>query len=143
MLTKSGRWLAFPNVLQHRVGSFGLQDPFEPGHRKILAMFLVDPHIKILSTANVPPQRLDWWAVEVRQIKPFDSLPVELFERIVDHVDDFPIHWDAACEVREALMAERGRATDEYNEMLDEVGSYTFLTSVILADDTSGDVFLL
>jgi hypothetical protein len=53
--TKERRLLAFPNVMQHRVRPFGLVDPTRPGHRKILAMFLVDPHIRILSTANVPP----------------------------------------------------------------------------------------
>ncbi|KAK5715592.1 hypothetical protein LTR15_010237 [Elasticomyces elasticus] len=118
VLTRSGRWLAFPNVMQHRVAGFGLQDPSKPGHRKILAMFLVDPHIKVISTANVPPQRRDWWAAEVRHIEPFASLPVELFDQIIDVVDDFPISWEEACETREALMAERGRISDEFNEKL-------------------------
>ncbi|KAK0303176.1 hypothetical protein LTR82_017630 [Friedmanniomyces endolithicus] len=122
--TRPGRWLAFPNVMQHRVGQFGLRDPRSPGHRKILAMFLVDPHIKILSTANVPPQQRDWWAVEVRKISPFAELPIELFERIVEVVDDFPISWDEACETREALMVERGRATDQYNHLLEQVTFY-------------------
>lgn len=27
---------------------------------KVLGLFLVDPNIRIISTANVPPQRLDW-----------------------------------------------------------------------------------
>ncbi|KAK3654141.1 hypothetical protein LTR56_004195 [Elasticomyces elasticus] len=118
VLTRPGRWLAFPNVMQHRVARFGLQDPSKPGHRKILAMFLVDPHIKVISTANVPPQRRDWWAVQVRAIEPFTSLPVELFDQIIDVVDDFPISWEEACEAREALMAERGRISDEFNEKL-------------------------
>ncbi|KAK3074200.1 hypothetical protein LTR53_003543 [Teratosphaeriaceae sp. CCFEE 6253] len=112
---------AIQNLGRHRVGQFGLRDPRRPGHRKILAMFLVDPHIKILSTANVPPQRRDWWAAEVRKISPFAELPIELFERIVEVVDDFPISWDEACETREALMAERGRATDQYNDLLEQV----------------------
>ncbi|EMC96217.1 hypothetical protein BAUCODRAFT_467102 [Baudoinia panamericana UAMH 10762] len=120
VLTRPGRWLAFPNVLQHRVGQFGLQDTSKPGHRKILAMFLVDPHIKILSTANVPPQRRDWWAEEVRKIEPLASLPVELFDRIVNVVDDFPVSWEKACETREALMAERGRIADELDNVLAE-----------------------
>lgn len=70
-------------------------------------MFLVDPHIRILSTANVPPQRLDWWAEEMKKIKPFSGLPVELFDRIMEEVE-FPISWERACEVREALMAGAG-----------------------------------
>ncbi|KAF4303366.1 putative duf1665 domain containing protein [Botryosphaeria dothidea] len=57
--THQGRLLAFPNIMQHQVQPFRLADPTKPGHRKILTMFLVDPHIPILSTANVPPQRKD------------------------------------------------------------------------------------
>ncbi|KAK7968032.1 uncharacterized protein PG986_002309 [Apiospora aurea] len=60
--TPEGRLLAFPNVFQHRVSSFRLQDPTKPGHRRFIALWLVDPHQRIVSTANVPPQQLDWWA---------------------------------------------------------------------------------
>ncbi|TRV78284.1 DUF4246 domain-containing protein [Streptomyces sp. 130] len=55
--TPAGRCLAFPNVLQHRVGPFRLADPGRPGHRKILAFFLVDPSATIVSTSDVPPQQ--------------------------------------------------------------------------------------
>jgi Protein of unknown function (DUF4246) len=47
---------------QHRVSPFKLQDPTKPGHRRFIALWLVDPHQRIVSTANVPPQQLDWWA---------------------------------------------------------------------------------
>lgn len=47
---------------------------------------------------------------------PFDTLPVELFDQIVENVGDFAIGWKKACEAREALMAERGGI----NERLDE-----------------------
>jgi hypothetical protein len=50
----------FPS--QHAVSSFSLQDPTKPGHRRFIALWLVDPHQRIISTANVPPQRFDWWA---------------------------------------------------------------------------------
>ncbi|KAL4761383.1 DUF4246 domain-containing protein [Aspergillus foveolatus] len=55
--TKEGRLLTFPNTLQHRVSLFFLADRSKPGHRKILALFLVNPHHRIISSANVPPQR--------------------------------------------------------------------------------------
>src|SRR5262245_54926885 len=58
--TKQGRLLAFPNVFQHRVSPFKLQDPAKPGHRRFIALWLVDPYTRVISTANVPPQRLDW-----------------------------------------------------------------------------------
>ena len=52
--TREARLLTFPNVLQHRVSPFKLADPTKPGHRKIVALFLVDPNIKVISTAHVP-----------------------------------------------------------------------------------------
>ncbi|KAF5652098.1 hypothetical protein F25303_3571 [Fusarium sp. NRRL 25303] len=48
-------------ALQHRVSSFKLQDPTKPGHRRFIALWIVNPHRRILSTANVPPQQKDWW----------------------------------------------------------------------------------
>ncbi|KAE8136091.1 hypothetical protein BDV38DRAFT_284334 [Aspergillus pseudotamarii] len=120
VLTKPGRLLAFPNVLQHRVQSFKLADATKPGHRKILAMFLVDPYIRILSTANVPPQRKDWWTEEVRKVPPFRSLPLELFNMIIDEVRDFPLSWEEAVEVRQALMDERGALIDYTNDEIEE-----------------------
>jgi hypothetical protein len=62
---REGRLIAFPNVLQHCVEPFTLLDPTKHGHRNIIALFLVDPNLRIISTANVPPQRKDWWADEL------------------------------------------------------------------------------
>ena len=45
----------------HRVSPFRLKDHSKPGHIRFLTLWLVDPHQRIISTANVPPQRLDWW----------------------------------------------------------------------------------
>ncbi|MFE5396112.1 DUF4246 domain-containing protein [Streptomyces sp. NPDC056568] len=92
--TPAGRCLAFPNVLQHRVGPFGLADPTRPGHRKILAFFLVDPSETIVSTSDVPPQQP--WA------------------------DTSTMTLDQAREYREQLMQERKFFVDEHNEQLYE-----------------------
>lgn len=96
VVTRAGRLLAFPNVVQHRVNPFRLADPSKPGHRKILAMFLVDPHIPILSTSKVPPQRVDWWSPEIRKADWLEALPAEVFNNVVDGVNGFPISWDDA-----------------------------------------------
>ncbi|KAF2108294.1 hypothetical protein BDV96DRAFT_616369 [Lophiotrema nucula] len=117
--TSQGRLLAFPNVLQHQVQPFGLADESKVGYRKILAMFLIDPHIPVLSTANVPPQRKDWWAEEVRKVGRFAEIPEEVFEMIIDAVEGFPISWDEACEIREKLMGERGAAEDDLNDKME------------------------
>ncbi|MGW0435787.1 DUF4246 domain-containing protein [Micromonospora sp. NPDC003197] len=92
--THAGRCLAFPNILQHRVAPFRLADPTRPGHRKILAFFLVDPSVKIVSTADVPPQQ------------PWSSTSTMTLEQ--------------AKEYREQLMQERKFFVDEHNEELYE-----------------------
>lgn len=92
--TPAGRCLAFPNVLQHRVGPFRLEDPARPGHRKILAFFLVDPSETIVSTSDVPPQQ-PWSATSTMTLQ---------------QAEDF----------REQLMRERKFFVDEHNEQLYE-----------------------
>ncbi|GAA2954822.1 hypothetical protein GCM10010446_44770 [Streptomyces enissocaesilis] len=92
--TPEGRCLAFPNVLQHRVGSFRLTDPTRPGYRKILAFFLVDPSENIVSTSDVPPQQP--WSVT-------STMTLE-----------------QARNYREQLMQERKFFVDEHNEQLYE-----------------------
>ncbi|MGW4897167.1 DUF4246 domain-containing protein [Kitasatospora sp. NPDC004240] len=92
--TPEGRCLAFPNVLQHRVDAFRLADPTRPGHRKILAFFLVDPTQRIVSTSDVPPQQP--WS---------DTTTMTLEE---------------ARKYREELMQERKFFVDEHNEQLYE-----------------------
>jgi hypothetical protein len=69
---------------------FKLVDRTKPGHRKILALFLVDPNIKIISSANVPCQRKDWWREEIEH-GGFDTvLPRELGDLVFGAVEDFP-----------------------------------------------------
>lgn len=58
----AGRCIAFPNLYQHRVGRFSLQDPTRSGHRVILSILLADPNARVISTASVPPQQAEWAA---------------------------------------------------------------------------------
>ncbi|KAF8971372.1 hypothetical protein BDZ97DRAFT_1237314 [Flammula alnicola] len=123
--TREGRLLTFPNVLQHRVGPFKLADPTKPGHRKIVALFLVDPNIKVISTRHVPCQRQDWWWESSQSLpqKPGQAsssssptvlgnssnaveLPRELQDHILEDVD-FPISLPTAEALRKELMEER------------------------------------
>ncbi|MFF0219480.1 DUF4246 domain-containing protein [Streptomyces vinaceus] len=92
--TPAGRSLAFPNVLQHRVAPFRLADSSRPGHRKILAFFLVDPSQQIVSTSDVPPQQ------------PWSETSTMTLEQ--------------AKAYREELMRERKFFVDEHNEQLYE-----------------------
>ncbi|MET9901213.1 DUF4246 domain-containing protein [Streptomyces sp. NPDC006446] len=92
--TPAGRCLAFPNTLQHRVGSFRLTNPTRPGYRKILAFFLVDPSDRIVSTSDVAPQQ------------PWSDTSTMTLEQ--------------AKSYREQLMQERKFFVDEHNEQLYE-----------------------
>lgn len=147
VLTRQGRMLAFPNIVQHRVGRFELKDRSRPGHRKILAMFLIDPHRRIPSTATCPPQQKDWWAPMIRRqaaeeaafvaevekgvvgqdakpvtyTKGLGSLPAEVLEQVIDMVDEFPLTWKQAVMYRKKLMAERAKIATHVDEVLMEV----------------------
>ena len=123
IITKEGRLLAFPNVFQHRVAPFKLEDASKPGHRKILALFLIDPHCRIISTANVPPQQKSWWSPEIRDSDRLAGMPNEVVDQIVHDVDDFPISLEEAKELRLELMEERKVFVDEVDR---DIQSSTF-----------------
>ncbi|KAJ5115280.1 Protein of unknown function DUF4246 [Penicillium alfredii] len=57
---KVGRTVMYPSTVQHRLTRFELKDKTKPGYARALVFLLVDPNIRIISTANIPPQRLDW-----------------------------------------------------------------------------------
>ncbi len=121
---KQGRLVTFPNIYQHRVDPFKLQDETKPGNRKILAFFLVDPNIKVISTANVPCQRRDWWGRHLRETGVLGVLPTELQELVVNKVDDFPISIEEAKEMRLELMEGRKAFLDEHDENFDRESAF-------------------
>ncbi|POR39597.1 Uncharacterized protein TPAR_00204 [Tolypocladium paradoxum] len=112
VLTRPGRALFFPNLFQHRVQPFSLADPLKPGHRKILALFLVDPAIPVMSTANVPPQQRHWWKGE--------TVPPEVAEMVTKNIDTL-IGEDEARGLREELMAERTVMQEDTESKLRQV----------------------
>ncbi|KAF8885249.1 hypothetical protein CPB84DRAFT_1788521 [Gymnopilus junonius] len=121
--TREGRLLSFPNILQHRVGPFKLRDPTRPGHRKVLALFLVDPNIKIISTAHVPCQRQDWWQewkeAPPKWIKQLDTHVEELSQSHTLEQANFPISLKEAEELRLELMDERKEFVLRENDALE------------------------
>ena len=78
--TPGGRCLAWPNTLQHQVQPFRLADPTQPGHRKILCFFVVDPHRRIPSTAECPPQQTEWLVRELKAEPSLRRLPDDVFD---------------------------------------------------------------
>jgi hypothetical protein len=116
--TRQGRLLTFPNILQHRVAPFSLADPAKPGHRKILAFFLVDPHLSIISSANVPPQQEDWWRERQELVGRLlgERLPPELQDMVKGEFGAYPITMEEAKGYRKELMEERSTRLEEQNE---------------------------
>lgn len=117
--THARRAIAWTNNMQHKVEPFGLIDPSKPGRREILAFFLVDPHLRIPSTADVPPQQQEWLETAIESIEPFNRLPTQSLQRILHHVGEANGHFmdhAQACERRELLMHERKFFTDAANE---------------------------
>ncbi|KAM0472563.1 hypothetical protein ACHAPX_008720 [Trichoderma viride] len=112
------RAVFFPNLLQHRVSPFRLKDPTRPGHRKILALFLVDPAIPVISTAIVPPQQREWWSRESGAEEALaHRLPNELAHAILEDAG-LPISLNEAKSIRLDLMEERSAKKDDMDEEL-------------------------
>jgi hypothetical protein len=108
--TSLGRLLVFPNTLQHSVGQFSLADKTKPGHRRFIVLWLVDPHYRICSTRNVPPQQHPWWAERARlHSLDLGNLPQELVDIVRGEVGEWPMGIEEAKRLRLELMAERTR----------------------------------
>ncbi len=115
VVTKEGRLLVFPNVLQHQVQPFELVDKTKPGHRKIVALFLVDPAVRVPSTATVPPQQQAW-----REASAVDKqLPPELSQMVFDNLT-VPYDVDKAKGFREELIEERKALDQDAQEAISE-----------------------
>ncbi|KAF9427289.1 hypothetical protein BGZ94_005172 [Podila epigama] len=119
IVTKQDRCIAFPNIYQHQVQPFTLEDPTKPGSRKILVFFLVNPEMPVLSTTHVPPQQKEWAPVKGFMLEAHRKLPLEIFTEI-DKMLDWPISIEEAKEHREELMKERKFFVNAKNEEMFE-----------------------
>lgn len=106
LATPENRLLAFPNICQHRIGSFKLEDKTKPGFRKILVFFLIDPTTRITSTRNVPPQQMTWFEHELLKIQPFDRLD-EYTVRYITSFLEWPLSNEKAKAFRTKLIQTR------------------------------------
>ncbi|SMR49949.1 unnamed protein product [Zymoseptoria tritici ST99CH_3D1] len=120
-----GRLIAFPNSMQHRTEEFSLLDPTRPGRRRWLKLHLVDPHYRICSTRNVPPQQFDRWYEagfgridwEARQ------MPTELVQEIEAMVGEFAITAEEAEKIKERIRTER---EDRFEIVMENMPLYCF-----------------
>ncbi|QRW19907.1 hypothetical protein RhiXN_08882 [Rhizoctonia solani] len=87
VITRQDRCIAFPNTYQHRVSPFELVDKSKPGHRKIVALFLVDPATYRPSTTTVPPQQSEWRASGISANPVLKAAFNKLSAEIIDHIN--------------------------------------------------------
>ncbi|KIO30481.1 hypothetical protein M407DRAFT_20535 [Tulasnella calospora MUT 4182] len=117
--THAGRCLAFPNIYQHKVSPFELVDKMKPGHRKIVAFFLVDPENPRFSTTDIPPQQAEWYEDAMQQAPPTSllrKLPAELVRETTRQLPNL-MTLDEAKKYRLELMDERTAFVETQDEM--------------------------
>jgi len=115
VITKTHRCVSFPNLYQHQVQPFRLEDPTKPGHRKILVFFLVDPTQRVLSATDVAPQQREWITEAMRDAgrsSAFAKLPIELLKMISNENDGVMTRSEAEG-YRKELMSERDMSVKE------------------------------
>jgi hypothetical protein len=109
--TPTGRILAWPNTLQHRVGPVRLIDESKYGKRLIVCFFLVDPTLRIRSTATVPPQQLAWvsdMCKPILNVVGSGAAEPGIQNMIVARLaSPSLLTYDQSCERRNRLMEER------------------------------------
>ena len=118
VITKTHRCVAFPNLYQHQVQPFHLEDPTKPGHRRILVFFLVDPTQRVPSATDVAPQQREWVVEAMHDAdasSAFTRLPIEILTMISEESDGTMTRSEAE-EYREKLMAERTVFVEENTE---------------------------
>ena len=100
--TRIGRMIMFPSTIQHRMTKFELEDKSKPGYSRSLVFYLVDPNIRVISTANIPPQRLDW-TMDIEDGKDIESLRDAMAKAALDNKDkkgDMPMSLTEAQEAQ-------------------------------------------
>ncbi|KAJ5963897.1 uncharacterized protein N7479_003773 [Penicillium vulpinum] len=101
-----GRVIMYPSTIQHKFTRFELKDKAKPGHARAMVFFLVDPNIRIISTANIPPQRLDW-AKDIPETK--QGVKADLAKAALDNMKskgDMPMSLEEAMDTRLKVLQE-------------------------------------
>ncbi|EGB12122.1 hypothetical protein AURANDRAFT_36249 [Aureococcus anophagefferens] len=121
---RAGRTVCFPNVLQHAVRPFSLDDRSRPGRRTIVVFFLVDPTRDVpRSTATVAPQQRAWLDLELEVHSRFwrglPDIARDLVLGMLEDADGGPMSHEAALAHRLKLMEERTFITAEHGEVFE------------------------
>lgn len=113
VLMIEGRLLSWPNTLRSKQEPFTLANPHQPGNLTMIKLRLVDPHYRICSTRNVPPQQHDWWVTEARHASDLDArLPPELVHLVMEQTNWWPMSTAEARRLREDFQRDHQRAQE-------------------------------
>ncbi|RAK82117.1 uncharacterized protein BO72DRAFT_341046, partial [Aspergillus fijiensis CBS 313.89] len=108
---REGQLVTWPNTYRTKQEPFGLVDPSQPGNLTLAKLRLIDPHYRICSTRNVPPQQHDWWASAAREAAQLDRrLPPEIVCAVMEHIGHPPISAAEAEIWRGELLGDHERA---------------------------------
>ncbi|CUA75280.1 ABC transporter C family member 4 [Rhizoctonia solani] len=130
VVTCQDRCIAFPNTYQHRVSPFELKDKSKPGHRKIVALFLVDPAIRRPSTTTVPPQQAKWRASAISANPVLKAAFDKLAPEIINHIDSMV----EGTMTREEAEAYRLELMDEGTAFVEKNDEEFFMTPFSLCE---------
>ncbi|KAJ3367866.1 hypothetical protein GGF31_007027 [Allomyces arbusculus] len=116
---RQSRLVAFPNLYQRQVAPFELADPTRPGHRKIIAFFLIDPISplgqEVVTTTQIPPLQAEWiadaWAQDLTFLLT-EKLPREVLDMIVERME--------GSMTRKEAMALRLKLMDKRTDFVED-----------------------
>ncbi|KAJ6144012.1 Protein of unknown function DUF4246 [Penicillium samsonianum] len=100
-ISRNGQFLAWPNTLRSKAEPFSLADPLRPGYLRFATLWLVDPHYRICSTQNVPPQ---------------DPIWVDTSQSMENTRKDDLMTFVQAVEVRNRMRQERDKISEAFLE---------------------------
>lgn len=102
---KLGRTVMLPSTVQQRLTRVELKDKSKAGYMRALVFYLIDPNIRIISTANIPPQRLDW-TLDTETNGDLKSAMAKLALDNKDKRGPMPMSLDEALETRVKVLEE-------------------------------------
>jgi len=122
---RPGRLVAFPNTLESKFESVVIGDEERPGRLRWLTLELVDPHYRVCSTRNVPPQQHSWWAeAALAQVDWVErGLPAELVVDIAGRLDE---QWPMGRGEAERLREEFRRDKALYDVLCEDEHGYVW-----------------
>ncbi|KAJ5771872.1 hypothetical protein N7520_002401 [Penicillium odoratum] len=100
-ISQNGQFFAWPNKLRSKAEPFSLVDPLRPGYLRFATLWLVDPHYRICSTQNVPPQDRSW---------------VETSQSMENTRKDDSMTFTQAIEARDQIRQERDKISKDLLE---------------------------